>query len=310
MVNVMPKTKQSEDKFSDYQAPIFILGIHGRSGTNFLADLLSLHPDCAVPSPIMEDYILHHADVLVDYSKSVFWHWSRVPTWKIDDRLEDLLLQGIGNGLIKFINSQADKKRIVTKTPSIRNLELFFKLFPDAYLLILVRDGRAVVESCVKSFGWNYEETMRKWAYAAHLILEFDRNNSDSNLKYMILRYEDIHTNPVNQLHQIFDFVGLDVEAYDFEAAINLPVKGSSMFRGQGKKNVHWKPVEKTAEFDPLQRWKDWSRAQHERFNWIAGKYMIQFGYEEERYSTNQHWWDIWNRILDFRLRAKLFFSG
>ena len=52
-----------------------ILGMMPRSGTNFLSDLLCLHPDCAVPDPVLEDYLLHHEDILERYVDSVRWGW-------------------------------------------------------------------------------------------------------------------------------------------------------------------------------------------------------------------------------------------
>ena len=39
------------------------------------------------------------------------------------------------------------RRRVVTKTPRLENLDLYFDLFPQAPLLILVRDGRNVVAS-------------------------------------------------------------------------------------------------------------------------------------------------------------------
>jgi len=287
-------------------APIFILGIHGRSGTNFLADLLCLHPDCGIPAPIMEDYLVCHSDLLVRYAESVYWHWSRKPSFGVDESFADLLYQSIGNGLISFLTSQINEKRLVTKTPSVGNLKYFFKLFPHAYLLILVRDGRAVVESSVKSFGWDYEETMRKWADAARTILDFDRDTKNSNVKYIIVRYEDLYSNTEEELRRIFAFLDLETETYNLDAALGLPVKGSSVFHGQKEKSVHWKPVEKTSDFNPLQRWSRWNRALHERFNWLAGRYLVQFGYEKRQYATNRLLWVMYNRVLDIRWRAKV----
>ena len=39
------------------QASIFVLGIGHRSGTNYFARLLTLHPECTSPSRIVEDYL-------------------------------------------------------------------------------------------------------------------------------------------------------------------------------------------------------------------------------------------------------------
>lgn len=133
--------------------PIFIIGITQRCGTNFLYDLLRLHPDCGAPSLIWEDYLAANSDLLDSYVNSVSKLWAR----SLGDGLKDELYRHLGDGLISFLTEQIDTKRVLTKTPSIRNLGNFFKLFPHARLLILIRDGRAVVESSVKSFDEGYE---------------------------------------------------------------------------------------------------------------------------------------------------------
>jgi hypothetical protein len=45
---------------------------------------------------------------------------------------------------------------------------------------------------------------------------------------------------------------------------------------------VHWDPVPKGADFQPLLRFAHWSKAQHQRFNWIAGRELGLFGYEPQ----------------------------
>lgn len=329
----------SPDSYAD---PIFILGILQRSGTVFLRDLLKLHPDCVIPVPIWEDYLVHHADLLVKYADSVSRDWHT--DWEVENQ-EEILCEFLGKGLLLFLNSRVvaappkdssgpavglpdlasqverdcvggdheaaqavdstGTKRVVMKTPSVQNLECFFKLFPRAHLLVLVRDGRSVVESSFKTFGWKYEATMRAWADAARTILNFDQAFKDSDLKYLIVRYEDLCSDLEKELRRIFDFLGLDTETYDFEMAVNSPVRGSSELGRQGDANVHWKPVKRTSDFNPLLRWSHWGRALHERFNWIGGQYLADFGYEENRYATNRLLWAVRNRVLDIRWRLR-----
>lgn len=289
--------------------PIFILGILPRSGTNFLYDLLCLHPDCDASAPIPEDYLVSRANLLIDYINSVSWNW-RID-WEVEDQ-KDILFHYIGKGLTAFLNSQAInndnskvKRRIVTKTPSVRNLDYFFKLFPSSHLIILVRDGRAVVESSVKSFNNNYETMMRLWAEAAETILRFDQATKNSDFKYLIVRYEDLWNNLEAELRKILTFLELDGEAYDFDVAVNLPIKGSSELRRRGKSQLNWQPVEKTSDFNPLQRWSHWGHTLHRRFDWIAGQYLTEFGYETKYYSNNRMLWSVWHNILDIKWQVR-----
>jgi len=170
-------------------------------------------------------------------------------------------------------------------------------------LLILVRDGRAVVESRVKTFDESYVSAMQKWAAAASTVLQFDRKIKNTKHKYLIVKYEDLWNDLDSELRKIFTFLDLDSKIYNFDKAINLPVRGSSVFHGKKQENIHWEPVKKTVDFDPTKHWKHWNRILHEQFNFIAGKYLEQLGYEQKKYSTNHHFWDILVRILYVRIK-------
>lgn len=66
----------------------------------------------------------------------------------IDELQRDALCRGIGDGFISCLKYQyGAKKLLAIKTPRVRDLKHFLKLFSEAYLIILVCDGRAVVES-------------------------------------------------------------------------------------------------------------------------------------------------------------------
>lgn len=278
-------------------APIFILGIAHRSGTKYLSDLLRLHPDCGRPAPVWEDFLVHHLDLLTEYVEAVCRHWQ---AWGDTREAEQELSRALGEALIAFLDSRHERKRTVTNTPSVRNLGHFFSFFPDARLIILVRDGRAVVESALRSFGGSFEARVRHWAEAAKAILRFDEGMRGEGLRYLIVRYEDIWRDVEEQLRWIFGFLALDADVYDFGAAAKTPIRGSSMF-GRKDGTVHWDPVDRTAQFDPLRRWADWSRARHERFNWIASRYLRAFGYAERTFGTNWLGWTLWNLVQDVR---------
>ena len=277
-------------------APIFIQGILPRCGTNLLFNLLRLHPDCEVPDPVWEDFSLETADMLVDYARTTYELWARNPNWGVYEALEGEFLRSLGGGVLSFLRAHAPGRRLVTKTPSVKNLDAFFDLFPDAYLLIVVRDGRDVVESSARSFGWDRDEVTRKWAEAARTILTFDRAHGGAGVRHTIVRYEDLSQDMEGTLSPVLDFVGLDVAAYDFDAARNLPVYGSSTFRG-GANQVHWEPVARTRDFKPVRRWAGWDRRQHERFNATAGDLLPAFGYEPRAFPDRRWAWDLYARI-------------
>ena len=146
----------------------FILGISQRSGTNFLYRILNLHPHCAGPGPIWEDCFLLHADALSAFADGMYDQWDS--SWGVEDKLggSPILLQCLGEALENVlrkqlyprdkritesqgINKSEEIKVLLTKTPSAVGIDRFWDLFPDAKLILLVRDGRAVVESMVAS---------------------------------------------------------------------------------------------------------------------------------------------------------------
>ena|SRR5215204_1260793 len=257
--------------------PILIFGLTPRTGTNYLWDLLCLHPACAPGrEPIREDFFLECADLLDEFVGSVRSRWD--PTWGVvsEQTMADLYAS-LGDALLDFLTVD-DSRRLVTKNPSVTGIEQVFKFFPKAHVIILVRDGRAVVESCVRTFGWDADLAAHKWAAAAATALRFVDGRVADDSSVRMVCYEDLVVDPGRQMTQLLSFLGLDTADYDLSAAERLPVRGSSVFLG-GKSQVHWEPVERTRDFDPLQRWTHWSAEQHRRFAWLAGRQQVALGY-------------------------------
>jgi protein-tyrosine sulfotransferase len=257
--------------------PIFIHGILPRSGTNYLCDLLLLHPDCARGrEPVHEDLFLDHSDHLVAFAHEARNAWD--PRWgTFASDLPERLCASLGEGLVSFLWTDRSR-RLITKSPSVRHLERFFTFFPRARLLILVRDGRSVVQSGIVTFGWDFDRGCRLWSQAADTIRQFQRAESTRRDRWRLIRYEDLVDDMEGQLRSIFEFLGLDPAAYDFTAAQDLPVRGSSSFGRRGR-DVHWELVPKDESFAPKERWRSWSAGHLERFEWLAGEQMRELGY-------------------------------
>lgn len=295
------------------QGIIFILGIMPRSGTHFLWNLLCQHPDCE-KSAIPEDGLVSKADFLARYVNRNY------QVWKSEDDLPDipvrsLLTESLGEGLMLFLRrarkeldklnkEQPPKKAqwLVTKFPRVTNIDKFFSLFPRQKLLILVRDGRALAESLHTSFRYGREAAIRDWTEAARRIMAFERTCKKDG-QYLVVRYEALHANTEQEMRRVLAFLELDADNYDFNAALNLPVVGSSVFK-RGKGSVHWEPVSKTEEFNPLARAAGWTRRRHERFNWLAKDALLYFGYQPQEFRGNRWIWVVWNRLLDTRHEA------
>jgi Sulfotransferase family len=284
---------------------IFILGLAPRTGTNYLFHLLSLHPGVVPATRLPEDFLLHHADLLLEYVRRTTQRWN--PRWQgSTPQAPTALVKALGTALRDFLVAYAtaygsemsrnDDKRLVFKTPSVANLAHFFELFPGASLLVMVRDGRDTVESGVRSFGWKYEAATRRWCRGALTVLEFDRVHRGGTNHYRLVRYEDVVRDPEGTMRELLRFLDLDVSVYDFGAARGLPVYGSSD-RESGAK-VDWKPLTKTEAFNPLGRWERWSAYRRRRFAWVAGGLMAELGYPVEVARMSRAW-RVLNSLVD-----------
>jgi hypothetical protein len=284
--------------------PIFILGIMPRSGTNYLMDLLCMHPRCApASSPVQENFFLEPSDHLLAYTRDVRARWD--PMWgAFDDELMRRFHESLGDGLLSFLWGERDR-RLVAKTPSVQHIDRFFTFFPRARLLILVRDGRSVVQSCMSTFGWDFDRAARSWVAAADEIRRFQGKQRTENERYLLVRYEDLLDDLNGSLSDILRFAGLDQDAFDFVAAADLPVRGSSAYFGPGRTSVHWEPVPKGPDFDPRERWRSWSPEMHERFEWIAGRQLSDYGYASSADGIRGARKMLRHRIMDGRWRAK-----
>jgi hypothetical protein len=263
--------------FSGERRPVFILGLTPRTGTNYLWDLVCLHPACSSGrEPIREDFFLEHAHLLATFVRDVSSEWD--PAWGVvSEKTLAELRAALGTALLDFLSADEDR-RLVTKNPTVAGIDQVFAFFPTAQLILLVRDGRAVVESCVRTFGWDVDLAARRWAAAADIAMRFLDARTADDPAVQLVHYEDLVADPGGQMSKLLSFLDLDVAAYDFSRAERLPVRGSSVFLG-GRGQVHWDPVERTADFDPLRRWTGWNADQHRRFAWLAGRQQVALGY-------------------------------
>jgi len=282
---------------------IFIQGIMHRSGTNLLHDLVALHPDVEkVQRPVWESFFLSKIHWLDAFGRAVSREWD--PDWNVDD--EELRTQ-FGSAITGFLADGRDSRFVVTKTPSVHNLHRFFDFFPGSYLLVLVRDGRAVVESGVRSFGWDRDMATRSWAHYARVVETATEGFAECEERFQVVRYEDLMRDRLATMESVWAMLGLDAREVDIESAANVPVRGSSDLAVE-EGGVHWRPVDPKPSFDPLRRFADWSPARHRRFNHLAGAELRLFGYEP-RYETTSFAGRVGQRIrdlVDVRWRLRL----
>jgi Sulfotransferase family len=278
-------------------SPIILLSACPRSGSNYLENLVSLHPHCR-KSKVPEDFFLANSETLLNFCRSVADSWD---AWWLQ-RLggPSRLAMHIGTALLRFADPGPEEEapvsdlRLMLRSPTTEGIAAATTLFPSARVLVLVRDGPATVESGRRSFGWPYEEAMQAWRQSVRRILSFLA--SADGPRCQLIRFEDLTADPAREIARVIAFLGLDPALYPFDRVDDIPVFGSSSFgRTQGE-GVHWRPVPKDSSFDPLTRAGSWPAHRLTRFAWLAGAEQRKLGYLAHPLSPMER---VWNVVLD-----------
>ena len=270
---------QNQNKPHPYK-PIILLSACPRSGSNYLENLLSLHPHCR-KSKVPEDFFLANSETLLNFCRSVADSWD---DWWLQ-RLggPTRLAMHIGTALLRFADPGPEEEgpvsdfRLMLRSPTTEGIAAATTLFPNARVLVLVRDGPATVELGRRSFGWPYEEAMQAWRQSVRRILTFLA--SADGPRCQLIRFEDLTADPAREIARVIAFLGLDPALYPFNRVDEIPVFGSSSFGRTEGEGVHWRPVPKDPSFDPLARAQSWPAHRLARFAWLAGAEQRKLGY-------------------------------
>ena len=169
---------------------------------------------------------------------------------------------------------------MLLKVPSVHYLDRFYSAFPFEHLLVLIRDGRDVVQSTIRTWPQlKFSFVCRRWKRSAEMVLACDKRFSQRPKGYWLARFEDAVCDPSSFVKEAYERFGLDKSQYPYESMHKLPVRGSSSALRQD--GVVWDPVEKPKGFDPTGRWHGWSAAKKRTFKRIAGQALIDLGYCE-----------------------------
>lgn len=260
-------------------APIMVLALMQRTGTNFLTRLLRTHPDCAEPKTLLEDFLVSEFDQLEAYAQNLNARWN--PIWGAHERLDELRAR-LGGAVSDFLEADnADPgKRLVVKAPSADGVEHAHRFLPDTPIVMITRTGPCVVESGMRSFGWDFEKASWLWKGAVeHLTAAQEARARDGAPPMTVVKYEELVTDLEPTLRRICDAVDLDPNGFDFDTLRAFPVYGSSTDRG-AEGDVNWNPVERPKAFDPLGRAKHWPAATFQRFDYLTNGLSRTLGYD------------------------------
>ncbi|MEV4703382.1 sulfotransferase [Actinoplanes sp. NPDC049316] len=216
--------------------PVFVVGCP-RSGTTMLQLMLHAHPRIAVPPEtrfVLEAYRRRRdfGDLTREAARRRLAHWI---TGREQTRFADLGLDAeetihrittgpgtLGAAFATVFQAYAGrfgKARWGDKRPAyLQNLDAILRLFPDAQIINVIRDGRACVAS-LKEMTWHKEDvpgTIAAWARAIDEAGRAARRLPPA--QWHSLRYEDLVADPTRELTGICAFL-----AEDYDPAMTRP---------------------------------------------------------------------------------------
>lgn len=211
----------------------FIVG-SGRCGTTLLQVMLDMHSQIAVrgESHYFNDFVPNAKEAIGDLNspeqldaaierakkhrhlRLMKFDWMDVRTIALQAPLSytNLFL-----AMMESLRRKAQRPRIGEKTPA--HVVAFWDIYeelPDAKIIHLVRDPRAVITSWLKVEGFgnvyrgNPMRAVEKWKIAADRHLEATKRAEPS--RYLVVRYEDLVSDPETQLRRICEHLGIDFE--------------------------------------------------------------------------------------------------
>ena len=262
----------------DCAPSIMLFGVMPRAGTVHVGELLSLHPDVgAHPNQLWEVPFLENTDTLLQFQEGFFGGYHQNT-----ERMGDSdFLAIFGASFVRYLYSFVEPgQTVLVKETSMKSFERFPLVFPDECLLLLLRDGRDLVSSSIRTWpSTNFAELCQRWSDSTHTMLDFVEAHDQK--EYWLTRFEQILEAPDVFVREACKRYGLDADRYPFEQQENIEVIGSSTISEEGQ--VDWdKHVAAPKGFRPTGHWLKWSARQKSDFKKIAGPALLRAGYAQD----------------------------
>jgi protein-tyrosine sulfotransferase len=255
---------------------IFVHGIMPRSGTVYMGELLRLHPHLVRhPHQLWEFPALQLSEDL-HRLQSKFLRMYKLNRSRV---LADDFLMLFGGAMMAWLHEPVPvEQRVLVKMPSVQYLDRFFTMFPYENLLILVRDGRDLVHSTLRT--WRYASFVQiclRWNRSARMILGLRGAPGFDQPRYWLAKYEDALFEPEAFVRQACAQFDLDPLVYPYDKIKHIRVVGSSKLAE--RPNFKWSYQRRPDNFRPVEYWKSWSPLRKLVFKAIAGRSLIDLGY-------------------------------
>jgi sulfotransferase family protein len=173
-------------------------------------------------------------------------------------------LRGFCDGVFLAGISDPSGQWFVEKTPdNVNRLPLIAALYPDAWYIHLVRDGRDVVRSQVTA-PWGTDdagEAAHNWAWGVRQV----REHRWRLPRFREVRYEDLLAEPVTGATSLLEWMGL---AVDPETATRIGERVAKEVARYG-----------ATDHIGAGKWRDLDPGQLEQIERVAGPLLAELGY-------------------------------
>jgi hypothetical protein len=213
----------------DGNAPVFICGV-GRSGTSLLQSMLGSHSQLAFPpeTSFLRRYVAGGGLVkkwrlggfpavtsLLREDRHVTRVWPQLEAVLEKHARGDMLEPAaVYHDLLREYASRQGKPRFGDKDPrSIEYLRLIAELWPQAYVVHIVRDPRDVLSS-KKQAEWSRGRHPALHVFANMVQFRLGRSQGTRRFgdRYIELTYEDLISDPERVLRSVAERLGLGYE--------------------------------------------------------------------------------------------------
>jgi protein-tyrosine sulfotransferase len=265
---------------ADHRPAVFVNGVLPRSGTNFIANALALHPTIAAfPRQIFEFPLLE----IAPGARALRHEWlAHYPANEAIVHRHELFAY-LAAGWLADLQADAPDRHLLFKSPHVRQLSLFRAAFPEDRLVLCLRDGRDVVASTLASFqkrrltGKSFRQLVHEWRLATEAVLACAPGGPHGHRHTIVVRFEDMVTDHAAEMRRILAAAGLDAAVYPFDHLAQLPVFGSSSAKPSGQ--WQWQRSKRDATFNPVGRFENWPEARKRAFHHLAGDTLRRAGY-------------------------------
>lgn len=244
--------------------PVFVCGL-ARSGTTWIAKSLGQSPDLTY---VEEAWLIGRLAELTDWFDQLQDEgWSGFTPWRRAGIDRPAFISRVAGFYGDLLALAAGGGRYVEKTPNENavHLRLLHELFPNAYYVLVHRDGRDCVASLEamkehQGEAFDFDAACRRWAATMDL---FDGVRREGSIRRLTsIRYEDLLADFGAVFRDLCAFTGIEPFA-------PVPYAPNSAFADLGR------PGSFTS------RWHGWSERRRDAFKRHAGSQLIAAGYAD-----------------------------